>query len=143
MTDRFPLPNDDDGVAPVPAGAAVVVLVSSSWAGPSRPAPTVLRELSRRWGDAVRTMLIDDPAGDVLDALRIEHLPTWLRFLPAPPAGHADPQEEDEDRLGVGELHGSSMRGEPLSLPGPWILDHRRSGALPKHVVDDEFGPTG
>src|SRR5699024_11608870 len=34
-------------VTPEPGARPVVVLISVTWAGPSRPAPTVLRELSR------------------------------------------------------------------------------------------------
>ena len=39
------------------------------------------------------------------------------------------------------ELHGLTPGGEELVLGGPWRLTHRRSGALPKHVVDAELGP--
>lgn len=120
--------------SPMREHAPVVVLVSAPWAGPSRPAPTVLRELARRWGGDVRTLLIEDPDDAVLEQLRVSVLPTWLRFVPTdavPGAG----------ALCVPELKGASASGEELVLPGPWLLVHERTGALPKHEVDREFGP--
>lgn len=112
----------------------VVALVSAEWAGPSRPAPTVLRELSRRWGDAVKPLLIEDPADEVLEQLRVTVLPTWLRFI----AAVAVPGETG---LTIDELRGKDVRGSESILPGPWRLVHQRTGALPKHEVDREFGP--
>lgn len=118
-------------------GTAVVVLVSAAWAGPSRPAPTVLRELARRWGGQVHALLVEDPTDELLDLLQVEALPTWMRFLPA--ELHAP--GPTEDRLTLEELSGITPSGGQVSLPGPWVLVHRRTGALPKHVVDAEFGP--
>lgn len=147
MTLRSPLGDGlrdgPEGDVPTPAGTPVVVLVSSSWAGPSRPAPTVLRELSRRWGHSVHTMLIEDPTDEILETLQIEHLPTWMRFVPGHPSEGVTPQEEEGNgaALDVTELRGTGIGGEALSLEGPWTLTHRRSGALPKHVIDAEFGP--
>ncbi len=107
----------------------VLVLVSADWAAPSRPAPTLLRELSRRWGTSMQCLLVEDPEDAFLDRWAIEHLPTWLRFV-----------TDDEDGE-QSELHGLTPGGEELVLDGPWRLTHRRSGALPKHVVDAELGP--
>src|SRR5690625_4097451 len=63
-------------VTPEPGARPVVVLISVTWAGPSRPAPTVLRELSRRWGREIREVLLEDPDDEVLDQLEIELGPT-------------------------------------------------------------------
>lgn len=116
-------------VAETEADDRVVVLVSADWAGPSRPAPTVLRELARRWGEGRRTLLIEDPDDAVLDQLQVNVLPTWL--LCAPGEG---PQT-------IPELSGTTGSGEDAVWEGPWQVLHRRDGALPKHAVDAEFGP--
>lgn len=181
MTSRPGPESDPRGRSrPVPSpgaaegAAAVLVLLSADWAGPSRPAPTVLRELARRWGHSMHTLLLDDPDEETLDRWSVEHLPTWLRFDPAPaPDGtaetsssctaQADGEASAADSAGMtategdptgaalpeacsstlyeDELRGLSAGGEQISLPGPWVLTHRRSGALPKHVVESEFGP--
>lgn len=126
----------------------VLVLLSADWAGPSRPAPTLLRELARRWGSSMHTLLVEDPDDGILDRWQVEHLPTWLRFVPADeggadePLGHEGPEgDEGAAHVVEAELRGLSPRGEESLLPGPWRLDVRRSGALPKHVVDAELGP--
>lgn len=184
------------GRDPVP----VLVLLSADWAGPSRPAPTLLTELSRRWGASMRTLLLEDPDDELLDRWEIEHLPTWLRFVPESSTAVPD-QEDVESAGGDGEsghraastdrdradalaadarpvpaldvstgtndrapapvpaaasdtarlLEGTALRetslsgrtpgGEEITLPGPWRLSHRRSGALPKHAVEAELGP--
>lgn len=214
MTTDTPPAADTEGsegrVAPEPSAMppgdrprTVVVLVSASWAGPSRPAPTVLRELSRRWGGEPAALLIEDPADALLESWQVEHLPTWLAFRRVPdrqtPSAAGDRIEaadrtkardrtEAKDRTGswdqrgdgpaqatddaapgspegadtpaaaVGEPHagtstgsgvplvltgleGTTPTGERLSLPGRWQMVRRRSGALPKHVVEAEFGP--
>lgn len=115
----------------------VVVLLSADWAGPSRPAPTLLQELTRRWGAAMHTILLEDPGDEILDRWEVTHLPTWLRFVPAE-AAHVS---SDTGALREETLHGQSPGGAELTLPGPWVLTHRRSGGLPKHVVESEFGP--
>lgn len=178
----------------------VLVLLSADWAGPSRPAPTLLRELSRRWGPSMRTLLLEDPDDELLDRWEVEHLPTWLRFVPegreagrdhgdvghplgdgendhrVAPTGRdrgdaldlgsqrprdadgspgtsdsasapASAAGSDAARLVLGTvlreeaLTGRAPGGEEITHPGPWRLSHRRSGALPKHVVDAELGP--
>lgn len=58
-----------------------VVLVTADWAGPARPAATVLRELSRRWGDAVHTVMVDASQDAALELLGVDVVPTWLRFV--------------------------------------------------------------
>ena len=181
MTSRPGSESDSRGRSlPVPSegtaegAAAVLVLLSADWAGPSRPAPTLLRELARRWGPAMHTLLLEDPDDETLDRWGVEHLPTWLRFVPAPAqhggaetssgstsgadgkAPAADPTDmtaiegdpsdaalRDASSTSLYEdvLRGCSPGGAALSLPGPWVLAHRRSGALPKHVVETEFGP--
>ncbi|WP_422116057.1 hypothetical protein [Brachybacterium sp. UNK5269] len=82
----------------------------------------------------MRTLLIEDPDDAALEQLRVTVLPTWLRFV----AADADPET---DAVCVPELRGRGGGGEELVLPGPWRLDHERTGALPKHEVDREFGP--
>ena len=141
------------GLPRVPAEAngpaqprAAVALVSATWAGPSRPAPTVLRELARRWDGAVHSLLVEDPPDELLEAWKIDALPTWLRFQPGvePAQGAVETHGDDEvaeDPLVVPELRGFGPDGAALTLPGPWTLTHRRTGAQPKHVVEAEFGP--
>lgn len=114
-----------------------VVLVTADWAGPAKPATTVLQELSRRWGDAVHAVLLEDADEAVLDLLEVAVVPTWMRFIKRAPEA---PQGAPE--LRVPELRGATVSGEAIVLPGPWELTHRRSGALPKHVVAAEFGPS-
>lgn len=138
-----PLPLGDD----VP----VVVLVSASWAGPSRPAPTVLRELGRRWGTAALTLLVEDPSEEVLDDLRIEVVPTWLRFVRASSdveeGSGTDEQSSQHDSEPsaahvLPSLEGQSPDGRPVRVEGPLRLTHRLEGAQPKHVVADVLGPS-
>ena len=124
------------GAAPVPA-RPVVAVVSAPWAGPSRPAPTVLRELGRRWGDAVQVLLVEDPTEDLLASWGIDVLPTWLRFRP----GGAVDGGHDGPGLVLSELAGCDLEGNQVALRGPWHLELRREGAQPKHVIDAEFGP--
>lgn len=165
-----PLGDPGDGAAE--GAVPVLVLLSADWAGPSRPAPTLLRELARRWGPAMHTLLVEDPDDEILDRWGVTHLPAWLRFVPDLPRAnsanettptptslgdgtHQDAQTED-DRLGAGDepveddrrhglredvLRGRSPGGADLTVPGPWVLSHRRSGALPKHAVETELGP--
>lgn len=64
-----------------PEPSVAVVLVTADWAGPARPAATVLRELSRRWGDQVRTGIIDASQDALLDLLAVDVVPTWLRLI--------------------------------------------------------------
>lgn len=115
----------------------VVVVVSASWAGPSRPAPTVLRELGRRWDGTVQILLVEDPSDELLERWSVDVLPTWLRFLSA--AEQAD--AVGEEQLILPALSGTALDGAEATLPGPWHLVHRRTGAQPKHVIDAEFGP--
>lgn len=142
-----------------------VVLFSAPWAGPSRPAPTVLRELARRWGPSMHTLLVEDPSEEDLDRWGVDVLPTWFRLLPtdagtdralAEPTGAA---AASDDRCGLdnavagsstaetpgalilSELAGNGPEGTELHLPGPWRVVHRREGAQPKHIIDCEFGP--
>lgn len=119
-------------------GAPVVVLLSASWAGPSRPAPTVLRELSRRWGSRILALLVEEPDNDVLEQLSVDVLPTWLKFRLGDPTS---PLGDAEEGLAVPTLRGVAPNGEVLVLEGPWTLTRRRTGALAKHVVETEFGP--
>lgn len=159
-TDRSPR---DPAPGPARGAVPVLVLLSAEWAGPSRPAPTLLRELARRWGPRMDALLIEDPDDEILDRWSVTHLPTWLRFAPAegsarvtgggataetateapldspPPAGGGT---DGAEHLVEDVLRGDSPGGEELALPGPWILTHRRSGALPKHVVEAELGPS-
>lgn len=118
-------------------GPVAVVLVTADWAGPAKPAATILRELSRRWGEAVHAVLLQDADDALLDLLDVEVVPTWLRFV-----GRSQEELEETSGLWVPELRGATVSGESVVLPGPWALTHRRSGALPKHVVAEEFGPS-
>ncbi|MDN5900759.1 MAG: hypothetical protein L0H74_11900 [Brachybacterium sp.] len=120
-------------------GVPVLVVVTAPWAGPSRPAPTVLWELGRRWGAAVRVLLVEDPSEELLDQWSVDVLPTWLQFLP----GSAETGAAEPPGLTLQDLSGTDLDGDELTLAGPWNLVHRRTGAQPKHVIDAEFGPAG
>lgn len=158
-----PVSGDLEGAVPV------LVLLSADWAVPSRPAPTLLRELARRWGPAMHTLLVEDPDDELLDHWGVTHLPTWLRFVPdssqetsengdgtstrAFASGTPDDADRDEGQVREGEspesegalremtLRGHAPGGAERVLIGPWVLSHRRTGALPKHVVESELGP--
>lgn len=166
-----------------------VVLVTADWAGPARPAETVLRELSRRWGDAVRAVVVDASQDELLDLLGVDVVPTWLRLIrvtdevtddpgalretpssiAAGVAVTQAPGTEAVETASVGaeavgadavetaaaerlsrldetlilrDVPFASGTGEDTVLAGTWRLTHRRTGALPKHEVDREFGPT-
>ncbi|HEX7353127.1 hypothetical protein [Brachybacterium sp.] len=154
------------GEGSVPGRAEMVpavVLFSAPWAGPSRPAPTVLRELARRWGSTTHALLFEDPSEKDLDRWGVDVLPTWFRLLPADTAwtgvepkaaatasdgqaglGDATAPESTAgtpQSLILSELSGHGPDGAEVHLPGPWTVVHRREGAQPKHVVDTEFGP--
>lgn len=116
----------------------MVALISATWAGPSRPAPTVLTELSRRWGGEIRVVLLEDPSDEVLDQLEITLVPTWVRLEAAASATASRPGTMREL-----EITGTGTDGQALLLTGPWLETHRRTGALPKHLIDAEFGPRG
>ena len=155
----------EDPVSGALEGAVpVLVLLSADWAGPSRPAPTLLRELDRRWGPTMQTLLLEDPDVEILDRWEVTHLPTWLRFvpesvregsgsgagMPTRPSSHgpqdgethdSDEMRDDGAPLREATLRGHAPGGAELVLTGPWVLSHRRTGALPKHVVESELGP--
>lgn len=125
MPERSTVSHDD--------ARSVVVLISAAWAGPSRPAPTILKELARRWGDRVHTLLVEDPTDEIIEQLGIEVLPTWLRLE------HLG--GDVTDRPETVRIQGTSTEGDDLLLAGSWTETHRRTGALPKHVIAAEFGP--
>src|SRR5690625_2426181 len=74
----------------------------------------------------------------VLDQLEIELVPTWVR-LEAP---HSDAVPRPGTVRDL-EISGTGLDGQGLFLTGAWLETHRRTGALPKHVIDTEFGPRG
>lgn len=53
----------------------------------------------------------------------------------------AGEDRDDERALRETTLRGHAPGGAELALTGPWVLSHRRTGALPKHVVESELGP--
>lgn len=143
-----------------------VVLITADWCAPARPAPTVLRELSARWGEALETFHIRNPDDDVLTALGVTSLPTWLLLrigdsspgsgttaataLPSGSPSAAEPTPWNGAERGDAR---PAQPRTPESAPG-WaaalrrlmeegaVEVHRRTGAHPKHVIDDEFGPS-
>ena len=180
-----------------------VVLVTADWAGPARPAETVLRELSRRWGDTVRAVVVDASQDEMLDLLSVDVVPTWLRFIKvtdqvtdspgglgetassiaagavetreagpeaaaaaqaeaaaeaaavetaavetaaagtgAAHPGAAESLSRPDEHLVLRDLPVTSSTGEHTVMAGTWRLMHRRTGALPKHEIAREFGPT-
>ena len=145
--------SEPSSAPPVDGPQTVVVLVSASWAGPSRPAPTVLRELARRWGGTPTALLVEDPDDALLERWQVEHLPTWIacrRMEEGQTPVGADEEESPSVTPTEGAapcvltgLEGCTPTGDPLSLPGRWQVVRRHSGALPKHVVEAEFGPAG
>lgn len=128
--------SEADGIRELTRDRTAVVLVTAAWCGPCLPAPTVLRELDRRWGGAAHAVLIEDAPEEVLDQLAIEVLPVWLQLAPVDPgADGASPEARD--------LVGNSSDGSGVRLCGEWAITERYDGALPKHVVDARFGPEG
>ena len=170
-----------------------VVLVTADWAGPARPAETVLRELSRRWGDTVRAVVVEASQDEMLDLLSVDVVPTWLRFIKvtdqvtdspgglgetassiaagavetreagpeaaaaavetaavetaaagtgAAHPGAAESLSRPDEHLVLRDLPVTSSTGEHTVMAGTWRLMHRRTGALPKHEIAREFGPT-
>lgn len=156
------------GAAPeqgaAPAGSELLVLVTASWCAPARPAVTILRELSRRWGPDRTAVHLLDPEPALLDALGVEVLPTWLLLehagpgdpsaapdtsaQPSPPDA-PDAPEAERSTTGRTAVHRTvcdstllrTPTGERIELRGSWTELHRRTGALPKHIIDEEFGP--
>lgn len=143
---------------------AAVVVVAPRWCGPCRPAPTVLRELSRRWGGAVHAVIVEDLPDDRLDTLGIDAVPAWLRLAATDTAAHSadaalgqsaadsDPGPTADDTAPgptesvavarvITDLRGTAPHGGEVLLPGLWQVVQYRAGALPKHVVDATFGP--
>lgn len=122
---------------PDPGNEVAVLLVSAHWSTPARPAATVLRELARRWGSSVLSLLLEDADEDILDQLGIETIPTWLRLTrrstQGSTVGHAMTQVRD--------LSATDVLGNEVVLSGTWQITDRRSGAMPKHMVAELFGP--
>lgn len=122
---------------PDPGAEVAVLLVSAQWSTPARPAATVLRELARRWGSSVLSLLLEDADEDMLDRLGVETIPTWLRLTKSASRGStADPSVTV-----VHDLSAADVLGHEVVLSGAWQITHRRSGAIPKHVVAEVFGP--
>lgn len=124
---------------PEPGPEVAVVLVTADWAAPARPATTVLRELTRRWGPTIRALVLKTGDDDVLGTLDVSSIPTWLRFTRVETEG----EPQDPSAPVVRDLRGAGLTGEDVCLPGAWELTHRRTGAVPKHIVAEEFGPQG
>ena len=139
-----------------------VILVTASWCVPCAPAPTVLRELDRRWDGMRHAVVLDSPSGEDLDRLGVTDLPTWIMAQPfdgpaAARTGGASQNAVDADpahasgspgtagdvpgRTFLLDLHGSGTQGQPIILPGAWRITDAISGALAKHDVDSRFGP--
>lgn len=151
--------NPPDGDLDPTAGPEVaVLLVSAPWSTPARPAVTVLRELARRWGSAIRPVMLEDADEDALDRLGIETIPTWLRFTRSAQEGSGSPRARFDPGPDPGAALGatpdadfppnvfrdlplSDLAGHDVVLEGDWTLTRRRTGALPKHIVDETFGP--
>lgn len=105
----------------------------------------MLRELSRRWGARVLTAAIEDPTDVQLDALGVDYVPAWLKLQRAArdPAPRAPDGENTEHGREVDLLTVLGVSVDPEAWAGAWRIVHQRSGALPKHVVHEEFGPRG
>lgn len=143
-----------------------VVLITADWCAPARPAPTILRELSVRWGGAIETVHLHNPEDQVLTALRVTALPTWLLLRPGDGSAGSDASAAATLRPGspsAPELAPPDSTDRAAALPEQfqdpdsapswpaalrrfmeegWAEAHRRTGAHPKHVIDDEFGPS-
>lgn len=127
-----------------------IVLVWADWCAPCRPAPTVLRELARRWGADAHAVLIEDPTDEQLDLLGITALPAWIRLRSGlHDADHqfdrpgGVPETPTEPGVGtVAGLQGRRPDGAMVQLPGEWTVEERFEGALPKHEVHQRFGPS-
>lgn len=127
----------DGDLDPDPRPEVAVVLVTSEWAAPARPAATVLRELARRWGPSVHALSLDDASDEVLELLEIENVPTWLQLRRA----GSEEGPRNSTAQAISDLRAADLAGDHVVLSGIWMLTHRRTGALPKHIVAEEFGP--
>lgn len=87
-----------------------VLLVTAAWCIPCRPAPTLLRELARRWSGDVHPVLLEDPSDAQLDEWGISVLPTWLRLEPA-----AEPA--DTRSVGPADALDDALTDEPADTP--------------------------
>ena len=148
--------SEAEGIRDLTRDRTAVVLVTASWCGPCLPAPTVLRELDRRWDGAVHAVLIEDPSDDVLDQLAVDVLPVWLQLTASErgtgidgvhgdrePAAAADIVTERTGAFPLAQdLTGTGRKGSAVRLAGEWAIAVRHDGALPKHEVDTRFGPS-
>lgn len=125
------------GLDPDPGTEVAVLLVSARWSTPARPAATVLRELARRWGSSVLSLELEDAGEDMLDRLGVETIPTWLRLTKSSTQG----SPADSAVTPVRDLIATDVLGNEVVLSGPWQITRRRSGAMPKHMVAELFGP--
>ncbi|MEE1650390.1 hypothetical protein V1260_06250 [Brachybacterium sp. J144] len=104
----------------------------------------------------------------MLDLLGVELMPTWLALVPAdapgegtgrkradeiaPVSGDEAPDQTTKEADGhaapamtestIRDLSGTGVDGGTAGLPGIWRIVRRRAGALPKHFIDEEFGPS-
>lgn len=74
----------------LPLPPCIIAVVGAPWATPSAPAPVVIQELQRRWGEDALGIILDGEDDDVLEQLEIDLLPTWIRWEPADGAQLAD-----------------------------------------------------
>lgn len=86
----------------------------------------------------MHSIILESPEDDLLGLLDVDVVPTWLRLEPVRPE---DLTARAETRRCIDDLVGEDPLGEERRLPGRWMITHRRRGALPKHVVAEEFGP--
>lgn len=101
----------------------VVLLIAPRWAAPARPALLIAPELSRRWKGRPRLLVVDDPDHDLLEAIDVEEVPTWLRFEDRTDAElmSAESPEVPDDRPSTAIatlLRNSASNGDPLVIPG-------------------------
>ncbi|APX33508.1 hypothetical protein BH708_13185 [Brachybacterium sp. P6-10-X1] len=132
----------DGDLDPAPGPEVAVLLVTAAWSAPARPAATVLRELARRWGSRVHALLVEDADEEMLDLLGVQTIPTWIRLSRATARGSAvNSSVTTFHETTFHDLRATDLHGNPVVLTGAWTITHCRSGALPKHAVDEQFGP--
>lgn len=128
-----------------------VLLVTAAWCIPCRPAPTLLRELARRWSGDVHPVLLEDPSDAQLDEWGISVLPTWLRLEPAAepadtrsvePADALDDALTDEPADTPADPPGEGRPGARISTQGTYGIrdSHDSHDTHGTHDTHDTHG---
>lgn len=125
-------PSPLDPASSLPEPSVAVILVTADWAGPARPAATVLRELSRRWGDEVRTGVVDASQDALIDLLAVDVVPTWLRLTRVDVHVIDAPSNASDGNPRPATGSGPATAESGLSAPGAeYSAEGAPAGAIP------------